>query len=174
MSRSLKRLKSSASAARGFMKSSMRVSFAQFGSASAAWCLWLKFATSLRGPRNDEWTSQKKPGRTRQRGPGISKNHSLSYRLNTKASRQINFDTINQADLRALPAILARLLPGGKIVGREFIAPNPTRADRRAGSFSINLRTGRWADFATGDRGGDVMSLVAYIDGSHRPRPRGG
>jgi hypothetical protein len=78
--------------------------------------------------------------------------------------RQINYDTINQAALRALPAILARLLPGGKIVVREFVALNPTRADRRTGSFSINLRTGRWADFATGDSGGDVVSLVAYIE----------
>lgn len=41
---------------------------------------------------------------------------------------------------------------------------NPTLADRRAGSFSINLRTGRWADFATVDRGGDAVSLIAYIE----------
>jgi hypothetical protein len=25
------------------------------------------------------------------------------------------------------------------------------------------VRTGRWADFATGDRGGDVVSLAAYL-----------
>ena len=25
------------------------------------------------------------------------------------------------------------------------------------------MRTGRWADFATGDRGGDVVSLAAYL-----------
>ena len=37
------------------------------------------------------------------------------------------------------------------------------RPDRRCGSFKINLRTGRWADFATGDRGGDVISLAAYL-----------
>ena len=42
---------------------------------------------------------------------------------------------------------------------------NPTRADRRPGSFSVNTRTGRWADFATGDRGGDVVSLAAYLHG---------
>jgi hypothetical protein len=39
------------------------------------------------------------------------------------------------------------------------------RADRHAGSFKVNLRTGRWADFATGDRGGDPVSLVAYLEG---------
>jgi hypothetical protein len=33
------------------------------------------------------------------------------------------------------------------------------------GSFKINLRTGQWADFATGDKGGDVISLAAYLHG---------
>jgi hypothetical protein len=35
--------------------------------------------------------------------------------------------------------------------------------DQNPGSFSINVRTGRWADFATGDKGGDVISLAAYL-----------
>jgi hypothetical protein len=42
---------------------------------------------------------------------------------------------------------------------------NPIRADRRLGSFKINIRTGRWADFATCDKGGDPVSLVAYLEG---------
>ena len=46
------------------------------------------------------------------------------------------------------------------------MAKNPTRADRRPGSFKINCRSGQWADFATGDRGGDVVSYVAYITGT--------
>jgi putative DNA primase/helicase len=35
--------------------------------------------------------------------------------------------------------------------------------DRRPGSFKINLR-GRWADFATDARGGDPVSLFAYVE----------
>ena len=66
----------------------------------------------------------------------------------------IDFETINRAALAALPAILRRLLPDGRIIGGKWISRNPTRADRRPGSFKINLRTGRWADFATGDKGG--------------------
>jgi uncharacterized protein (DUF927 family) len=42
---------------------------------------------------------------------------------------------------------------------------NPTRSDSKPGSFSINLNTGAWADFATGDKGGDLVALVAYIEG---------
>jgi hypothetical protein len=77
----------------------------------------------------------------------------------------IDFEAINRAALAALLAVLSRLLPGGKVVGREYVALNPTRADRRPGSFKINLRTGRWADFATGDCGGDPVSLCAYVEG---------
>ena len=77
----------------------------------------------------------------------------------------IDFEAINRAALAALPAILRRLLPEGRIIGGEWVARNPTRADRRPGSFKINLRTGRWADFATGDRGGDAVSLCAYVEG---------
>jgi len=79
--------------------------------------------------------------------------------------RPLDFTRINAAALPALPALCARWLPGGKRIGREYVALNPTRGDRRPGSFKVNLATGRWADFATGDRGGDAVSLAAYLFG---------
>jgi len=75
----------------------------------------------------------------------------------------LDFAAINQAALVAFPAVLNRLLPGGKTIGRELVALNPRRADRKLGSFKINRFNGRWCDFATGDRGGDPVSLVAYL-----------
>ncbi len=77
----------------------------------------------------------------------------------------INFGAINQAALARLPDLLHRWLPDGRIEGAEYVARNPTRADRRLGSFKVNLTTGKWADFATGDRGGDPVSLAAYLAG---------
>ena len=77
----------------------------------------------------------------------------------------IDFETINRAAVAALPGVLARIVPGGKILGREYVALNPTRADRRPGSFKVNLRSGKWCDFATGDKGGDPVSLCAYVEG---------
>jgi hypothetical protein len=74
-----------------------------------------------------------------------------------------DFDKINAAALAAFPAVLNRLLPDGKTIGRELVALNPRRADRHLGSFRINCYNGRWADFATGDKGGDPVSLVAYL-----------
>ena len=75
----------------------------------------------------------------------------------------IDFVGINRAALSVLPSLLDRWLPGGRREGREYTARNPRRVDRRPGSFRINLNTGRWADFATGDAGGDVVSLAAYL-----------
>ena len=79
----------------------------------------------------------------------------------------LDFDSINRIALAAFPAVLARIIPRGKIVGREYVALNPTRADHRPGSFKIRLsgsRAGSWADFAIGERGGDSVSLVAYLE----------
>ena len=77
-----------------------------------------------------------------------------------------DFHAINRAALSALPALLGRWLPDGKKQGHEWVARNPRRSDRQPGSFSVNLNTGRWADFAEADaRGGDVISLAAYLSG---------
>lgn len=82
--------------------------------------------------------------------------------------RRVDFDAINRAAIPVLPALCARWLPDGKDTGREYVALNPRRADKTIGSFKIALsgeRAGRWADFATGDRGGDPISFAAYIFG---------
>lgn len=60
-------------------------------------------------------------------------------------------------------AILKHLLPIGQTAGSEYIALNPTRNDKNLGSFRINTTTLKWADFATGDKGSDIISLYAYI-----------
>ena len=75
--------------------------------------------------------------------------------------RQIATDALTRSE-----SIVAGLLPDGKRSGQEWIARNPTRADATAGSFSVNLQTGRWADFASGDKGGDLISLVAFVRGT--------
>ncbi len=83
--------------------------------------------------------------------------------FHTERRGRLDFPAINRAALARLPALLRRWLPDGQLVGREFTARNPRRADRRPGSFRINVNSGRWADFATGDKGGDVVSLAAYL-----------
>lgn len=92
---------------------------------------------------------------------------SVARRAAPRKGRRIDFDAVNAAALASLPALCARWFPDGRRRGDEWVARNPKRADRRPGSFSINLATGRWADFALPDaRGGDPVSLVAYLTGS--------
>lgn len=76
------------------------------------------------------------------------------------------FAQVKSAALRSIESVLSRWVPDGKKVdsGHEYAAANPTRSDKTPGSFKINLNKGTWSDFATGDAGGDLIDLVAYID----------
>ncbi|GHU19483.1 hypothetical protein FACS189472_09330 [Alphaproteobacteria bacterium] len=45
----------------------------------------------------------------------------------------------------------------------DYVAKNPRRNDRKAGAFRIDIATGRFNDFATGDRGGGIIDLAAFV-----------
>lgn len=53
--------------------------------------------------------------------------------------------------------------PGGKLQGREYVAG--TMKGGPGDSFKCNLETGKWAEFAGDERGGDLISLFACIEG---------
>lgn len=78
-------------------------------------------------------------------------------------NNRIDFKRIADAALGRAHTLVPQWLPGGETAGAEYKCLNPTRSDHRKGSFSINLVTGIWFDFATGDGGGDLISLYAYI-----------
>lgn len=82
-------------------------------------------------------------------------------------SKRPSFASVKATSLKAIDRVLAHWLPNGKREdgGKEYVAPNPTRSDKHAGSFKVNLSKGTWADFATGDKGGDLIDLVRYLDG---------
>ncbi|CAG0966593.1 hypothetical protein MTYP_01026 [Methylophilaceae bacterium] len=75
------------------------------------------------------------------------------------------FAEIADQALRSSDSLVARWLPGGVTKGGEYSVTNPNRHDNKPGSFSINLNTGAWGDFATDDKGGDLISLYAYLQG---------
>lgn len=78
---------------------------------------------------------------------------------------RVDFKQIASAALGQLSSLVSGWLPDGKKAGHEWKARNPTRSDTKPGSFSINLNTGVWSDFATGESGGDAISLYAYLHG---------
>lgn len=77
----------------------------------------------------------------------------------------MKFADLNQRLLPSLSSLVTQWLPSGKRQGEEWVALNPTRNDKKLGSFRINLQTGKWADFSSNDAGGDPISLYAYIYG---------
>jgi hypothetical protein len=92
-------------------------------------------------------------------------------RITKPAAAAIDFAAINRLALANIRAVLSRLLPGGRIVAGEYLALNPRRADRHLGSFKVRTvggRAGVWSDFAMRDNGGDLVSLVAYVEGCNQ------
>jgi hypothetical protein len=87
----------------------------------------------------------------------------MTKRRTLRPTNHPDFKAVNQATMAALPGLLRRWLPYGRIEGSEYVARNPRRSDQHYGSFKINLRTGRWADFACDAQGGDPVSLAAYL-----------
>jgi hypothetical protein len=76
------------------------------------------------------------------------------------------FTAINQFARANMLVIVKQLLPDGKVIGHEYIVRNPKRADKHPGSFKIcgsGPKIGVWCDFATNAKGGDLISLVAYV-----------
>lgn len=55
-------------------------------------------------------------------------------------------------------------MPDAKLKGSEYLALNPKRSDSTPGSFCINKSTGAWSDFACDAKGGDLVSLIAYLE----------
>ncbi len=103
-------------------------------------------------------TKRKAAGRVQTAKLNLQNNY-----INQSNTQQVNFREVNQLAMSYLPSLLSKWLPDGRVSGHEFTALNPKRNDNKAGSFKVNLITGRWSDFATGDRGGDIISLAAYL-----------
>jgi putative DNA primase/helicase len=71
----------------------------------------------------------------------------------------MDFKELHQATLPKLAQLLRDIYPAGKLVGREYKVGNIR--GKAGDSLSINIDTGVWGDFATGEKGGDFTSLLA-------------
>jgi hypothetical protein len=75
-----------------------------------------------------------------------------------------DFAAVNRAALARLPDVLARLLLGGRTLGAEWHAGS--LRGEAGDSLRVRLRgerAGAWCDFATGDKGGNPVSLAAAV-----------
>lgn len=76
-----------------------------------------------------------------------------------RGAARIDFAAVAQAALQAAERLVPQWLPGGRRRGREWVCGS-VRGDEGT-SCSVNLATGAWSDFATGERGGDLVALYA-------------
>jgi hypothetical protein len=75
----------------------------------------------------------------------------------------IDFDSINAGLLNNYFATLNQWLPNGKKIGPNWCVGS--LAGEPGDSLKIHVRKGIWADFATGDKGSDPVSLYAALHG---------
>ncbi len=74
----------------------------------------------------------------------------------------VSFQEIKQQYKQCPIEILKRLVGNGKIEGGDYVALNPRRSDKKAGSFRIDISSGKFYDFATGDCGGSILNLFIH------------
>lgn len=94
----------------------------------------------------------------------------------------LDFDGLARQLLASAETHLASWLPAGRKRGNSWVAGDLSGAAGQ--SLKVNLATGAWSDFATGDHGSDLVSLYAAIyelpmgdayrqlGGEKRPVPR--
>ncbi len=79
-------------------------------------------------------------------------------------------ETAAAAALPELPRLLEQWLPAGRWHGREYVVGDLGGGE--GDSLSINSDSGMWSDFATGESGGDPVSLYAAIYGYGGDHPQ--
>jgi putative DNA primase/helicase len=77
------------------------------------------------------------------------------------AQARVDFEVIANLALSQSRSLIPQWLPNGKLHGAEYRCGG---LDGSPGeSFAVNLNKGMWSDFATGDKGGDLVSLYAAL-----------
>ncbi len=71
----------------------------------------------------------------------------------------IKFDALAKELLSRAESLLEQWLPGGVRRGHEYVCSSVRGGEGT--SCSVNVNTGMWSDFSTGEKGGDLISLYA-------------
>jgi hypothetical protein len=79
------------------------------------------------------------------------------------SSRPINFADLARALLDQIDRLVPMWLPDGVKNGHEYVCGSLSGGKGK--SCSVNMVTGQWSDFATGEAGNDLISLYGAING---------
>lgn len=92
----------------------------------------------------------------------------MTQHTNTQpAFERVDFHRLNQALLARAPDLAAQWLPGGKLsAGKEWRCGGLDGG--KGESFAVHVAPGKsqgvWMDFASDEKGGDLISLYAAIN----------
>lgn len=75
----------------------------------------------------------------------------------------IKYEALAKELLSRAEALVAQWIPGGKKVAHRYVCGSLRGGEGT--SCSVNLKTGQWGDFATGETGGDLISLYGACEG---------
>jgi predicted P-loop ATPase len=78
--------------------------------------------------------------------------------------QRIDFKLLAEQLRGCAGTVVPRLLPGGKLIGQEWTCGDMSGGPGK--SLRVNIQSGVWMDFASGEKGGDIISLKAAIDKS--------
>lgn len=93
--------------------------------------------------------------------------HNITGRqFGSRTVRKLDFHEIAQAAKSESLRISRSLISNGKKVGSQWVGDSPLPSRHTSGYLKVNLETGKWCDFASDARGGDLISLAAYCLGS--------
>ena len=121
---------------------------ADLASRSSSWPTWRAAATLRKRSRISPGSTRALRGRRGARHRRRSRMKRISISTPSTALRWRRCLPCSRASCRA-----------AKPSHSEWVALNPRRCDRNLGSFKVNRFDGKWRDFATGDKGGDPVSL---------------
>ena len=83
--------------------------------------------------------------------------------MNVVASSRVDADIVKRSLLGCAESVCRRLLPAGKPEGKEWRCGN--LRGEPGHSLSVNLDTGVFEDFATGEKGGNLLELWRQVRG---------
>lgn len=78
-----------------------------------------------------------------------------SYKIDFQEVKR-KFSQLNSVEQKDA---LEHFAPGGNVVGGDYVVKCPWRSDDKEGSFRVNISTGCYNDFSTGDHG-DVINFA--------------
>lgn len=76
---------------------------------------------------------------------------------------RLDFEGLARVLVNRAGEFLPSWLPGGRMMGKEYVCGSLRGGE--GSSCSVNLATGKWADFSGDEKGGDLISLFAAIEG---------